>query len=141
MPAADNTQSNIDTAQFSPTTGTPMPDDPTGLLFQAPDFSQVPVRRRQQPSADDSEHQDRNEQQDRGKNNRQRRKSSQQSDRNDRQRNAQQRSADDSDESDDKEPSSVPTVANVVSRKSRKTPKMNSRCHTAVGVVAVAMLI
>src|SRR5690625_7459961 len=73
MPAADNTQPQFDTTQFSPTTGTPMPDDPTGLLFQAPDYSNVPVRRRQQKTDDEQADQGRENNQGRG-NNRQRRK-------------------------------------------------------------------
>ncbi|GAA2043078.1 hypothetical protein GCM10009720_24800 [Yaniella flava] len=53
MTAADNTQAQTDNAQHS--AGTTMPDDPTGLLFQAPDFSQVPVRRREAPKEEPRE--------------------------------------------------------------------------------------
>src|SRR5699024_1689747 len=56
MPAAENTQIQSDPAQESWNTGTPMPDDPTALVFQAPDFSQVPVRRK--PARDDDEDDD-----------------------------------------------------------------------------------
>ncbi|GAA4473272.1 hypothetical protein GCM10023190_05070 [Enteractinococcus fodinae] len=79
MPAADNTQPQMNTAQHSVTAGTPMPDDPTALLFQAPDYSQVPVRRRQ-PEPDDEP-----EENNRGQKNRPRKKQQQQqSDRRDR---------------------------------------------------------
>jgi len=73
MPAADNTQPQIHTAPHSVTAGTPMPDDPTDLLFQAPDYSQVPVRRRQPEPDDESDDHDRG-QNDRGQKNRPRRK-------------------------------------------------------------------
>ncbi len=61
MPAADKTQEHFAYTQPAPVAGTPLPDDPTGLLFQAPDYSQVPVRRKkperqdteQEPSRDD----------------------------------------------------------------------------------------
>lgn len=55
MPAADNTQAQTDPAQQAAMTGTTMPDDPTALLFQAPDYSQVPVRT---PEPDRQDHQD-----------------------------------------------------------------------------------
>lgn len=55
MPAADNTQAQTDPVQQAATTGTTMPDDPTALLFQAPDYSQLPVRRRQPERQDDEE--------------------------------------------------------------------------------------
>ena len=58
MPAADKTQEQTQYTQPSPVAGTPLPDDPTGLLFQAPDYSHVPVRRkkpeRQEPHDDHS---------------------------------------------------------------------------------------
>ncbi|HEY4556943.1 MAG TPA: ribonuclease E/G, partial [Enteractinococcus sp.] len=54
MPAAENTQTQLDNTQPSPTAGTPMPDDPTALTFQAPDYSQVPVRRRQSDGQEQS---------------------------------------------------------------------------------------
>ena len=58
MPAADKTQELNEYTQPSPVAGTPLPDDPTGLLFQAPDYSKVPVRRkkpeRQEPQEDRS---------------------------------------------------------------------------------------
>lgn len=87
MPAADNTQTQMNTAQPSATAGTPMPDDPTDLLFQAPDYSQVPVRRRQPAPEDESEQDDRSQKQqnDRGQRNRPRKQQQhQQSDRRDR---------------------------------------------------------
>lgn len=49
MPAADKTQQQSEYTQPSAPAafaGTPLPDDPTGLLFQAPDYSNVPVRRK-----------------------------------------------------------------------------------------------
>ncbi|MDN6173058.1 MAG: Rne/Rng family ribonuclease, partial [Yaniella sp.] len=55
MPAADNTQVQTDPAQEVANTGTTMPDDPTALVFQAPDYSQVPVRRRQPERHDDDD--------------------------------------------------------------------------------------
>lgn len=55
MPAADNTQVQTDPAQEVANTGTTMPDDPTALVFQAPDYSQVPVRRRQPERQDDDD--------------------------------------------------------------------------------------
>lgn len=55
MPAADNTQVQTDPAQEVANTGTMMPDDPTALVFQAPDYSQVPVRRRQPERQDDDD--------------------------------------------------------------------------------------
>lgn len=58
MPAADNMQAQTDPAQQGASTGTPMPDDPTALLFQAPDYSQVPVRRRQPEQQDDNDNRD-----------------------------------------------------------------------------------
>src|SRR5699024_11654440 len=58
MPAANKTQEQTQYTQPSPVAGTPLPDDPTGLLFQAPDYSHVPVRRkkpeRQEPQEDRS---------------------------------------------------------------------------------------
>nr|WP_022870934.1 Rne/Rng family ribonuclease [Yaniella halotolerans] len=57
MPAADNTQVQSDSVQESWNTGTPMPDDPTALVFQAPDYSQMPVRRRK-PERHDHEDDD-----------------------------------------------------------------------------------
>lgn len=65
MPAADNTQAQTDPAQQVANTGTTMPDDPTALLFQAPDFSQVPVRRREQR---DDDHHDQDDRNNRGRN-------------------------------------------------------------------------
>lgn len=56
MPAAENKQAQTDPAQQAATTGTTMPDDPTALLFQAPDYSQLPVRRRQPERQDDEEY-------------------------------------------------------------------------------------
>src|SRR5690625_1496098 len=80
MPAAKNTQEQHKQSNVPATAGTTMPDDPTGLLFQAPDFSQVPVRRVAPQQRDESE--DRGaEQSNRQRNNQQR----------DRQRNNQQR--------------------------------------------------
>ena len=58
MPAADNTQAQTNPAQQA-STGTTMPDDPTALLFQAPDYSKVPVRRRQPAKQDDHDSDDR----------------------------------------------------------------------------------
>src|SRR5699024_357137 len=58
MPAADNTQAQTNPAQQA-STGTTMPDDPTALLFQAPDYSKVPVRRRQPAKQDDQDNEDR----------------------------------------------------------------------------------
>lgn len=74
MPAADNTQAQTDPAQQVANTGTTMPDDPTALLFQAPDFSQVPVRRRE-PREDDHQ----NEQENRNHGGRNRNKNKRQS--------------------------------------------------------------
>lgn len=80
MPAAKNTQEQHKQSNVPATAGTTMPDDPTGLLFQAPDFSQVPVRRVAPQRRDESE--DRGaEQSNRQRNNQQR----------DRQRSNQQR--------------------------------------------------
>ncbi|HIW46256.1 MAG TPA: Rne/Rng family ribonuclease [Candidatus Yaniella excrementigallinarum] len=67
MPAADNTQAQTNPAQQA-STGTTMPDDPTALLFQAPDYSKVPVRRHQPAKQDDRDNDDR----DRGRNKNQR---------------------------------------------------------------------
>lgn len=67
MPAADNTQAQTNPAQQA-STGTTMPDDPTALLFQAPDYSKVPVRRHQPAKQDDHDNDDR----DRGRNKNQR---------------------------------------------------------------------
>ena len=84
MPAAENTQSQMNTAQHSVTAGTPMPDDPTALLFQAPDYSQIPVRRRQPEPDDESDDHDRG-QNDRGqKRSTAQKQQQQQSDRRDR---------------------------------------------------------
>src|SRR5699024_5353877 len=55
MPAAKKTQEQQHQSNVPATAGTTMPDDPTGLLFQAPDFSQVPVRRVSPPPEDEPE--------------------------------------------------------------------------------------
>lgn len=68
MPAADNTQAQTDPAQQVANTGTTMPDDPTALLFQAPDFSQVPVRRREPREDDHNDRDDRNNNRGRNRN-------------------------------------------------------------------------
>ena len=75
-----------------------MPDDPTGLLFQAPDYSNVPVRRRQQKTDDEQDDQNRGNNQGRGNNRQRRKQQSQQSDRKDR-----NQSDHDDDDSDDNE--------------------------------------
>lgn len=78
MPAAEHTQQHVNHAQHSATAGTPMPDDPTDLLFQAPDFSQVPVRRRPPAQDDESDDTDRGRSNRQQKNQRQNRQNQQQ---------------------------------------------------------------
>ncbi|GAA4108759.1 Rne/Rng family ribonuclease [Enteractinococcus coprophilus] len=63
MPAADKTQELNEYTQPSPVAGTPLPDDPTGLLFQAPDYSKVPVRRKKPESQEPQEERSRDDRQ------------------------------------------------------------------------------
>src|SRR5690625_1099407 len=85
MPAADKTQSQIQNTYHAPTAGTPMPEDPTDLLFQAPDYSQVPVRRRkpeQDEASDDNNHGNGRQRQNQQRNKQQNKKQSQRRNRN-----------------------------------------------------------
>ena len=63
MPAANKTQEQTQYTQASPVAGTPLPNDPTGLLFQAPDYSHVPVRRKKPVREEDHDDRSRDDRQ------------------------------------------------------------------------------